>query len=167
MGSDRGITHFFTATRNTTEGVGERKRTNEQYGLWSAPSARRIVLWHFFFCTAFHAFCRLSLGVYFSRNFSKATRNANSSWLVFPHCFLLLTVVDSGLLTHLDWSLLLSVLDSSLRLPSTTDLSVFLYQLPLSLLSDLPFLPTSGLVRDLESKPFVWFRAKTDQGIVC
>ena len=63
------------------------------------------------FCTAFRASCRLSLGVNFSRNFYKATRNANSSWLVFPHCFLLQTVVDSGLLTHLDWSLLPSGLD--------------------------------------------------------
>ena len=27
--------------------------------------------------------------------------------------------------------------------------------------------PTSGLVGDLESKPFVWFRAKTDKGVVC
>ena len=27
--------------------------------------------------------------------------------------------------------------------------------------------PTSGLVRDLESKPFVWFCTKTDKGIVC
>ena len=28
VGSDRGITHFFTATRNTTEGVGEKEQTN-------------------------------------------------------------------------------------------------------------------------------------------
>ena len=47
VGSDRGITHFFTATRYTTEGVGG-KRTNEQYGLRSAPSARSVVWWPFF-----------------------------------------------------------------------------------------------------------------------
>ena len=63
------------------------------------------------FWTAFRAFCRLSLEVYISRNFYKATRNSNSSWLVFPHCFLLLTIVDSGLQSDLDLSLLLSVLD--------------------------------------------------------
>ena len=28
VGSDRGITHFFTATRNITEGVGEKEQTN-------------------------------------------------------------------------------------------------------------------------------------------
>ena len=38
-GFRRGITHFFTATKNTTEGV--EGRTNEQYGLGSAPSARK------------------------------------------------------------------------------------------------------------------------------
>ena len=28
VGSDRGITHFFTATRNRTEGVEEKEQTN-------------------------------------------------------------------------------------------------------------------------------------------
>ena len=28
MGSDKGIIQFFTATRNTTEGVGEKEQTN-------------------------------------------------------------------------------------------------------------------------------------------
>ena len=37
-GSDRGIAHFLTATRNTIEGVGEKKRTNEQYA-WVNSSA--------------------------------------------------------------------------------------------------------------------------------
>ena len=116
-----------------------KKRTNEQYGLRSAPSAQRVVLW--LFCTAFRAICRLSQGVYFSWNFFKATRNANSSWLVFLHCFLLLSVVDSGLLTHLDWSFQLRsrlLLCVSLR---QLTLSGLLFQLPLWLLLDLPFLP--------------------------
>ena len=29
-GSDRGITHFFMATRNTAEGVGEKEQTNNR-----------------------------------------------------------------------------------------------------------------------------------------
>ena len=29
-GSDRGITHFFMATRNTTEGAGEKEQTNNK-----------------------------------------------------------------------------------------------------------------------------------------
>ena len=99
---------------------------------------------------------------------TEAIRNANSCWLVFPHWFLLLTVVDLGLLTHLDWSLLLPFSTASLHLSSSTALSGFLYKLPLSgFLCQLLSSPTSGVIRDLESKPFVWFRAKTDKGIVC
>ena len=43
----RGISHFFMATRNTTEGVGEK----EQYGLRSAPSAR-VILWQCIPCAS-------------------------------------------------------------------------------------------------------------------
>ena len=84
----------------------------------------------------------------------------------------LLTVVDSGQRTHLvclphcpwtlshaDWSLLLSVADC----PSASPFANYLSGFSQNCLS----YPTSGLVRDLESKPFVWFRAKTDKGIVC
>ena len=55
-GSDRGIAHFFLAIRNTIEGAGEKKRTNEQYA-WVNSSARREL------CnTAFPVYiCRLTL----------------------------------------------------------------------------------------------------------
>ena len=115
--------------------------------------------------------------MYFSWNFYKAIWNANSSSLVFPHCFLLLTVVDSGLLTHLDWSLLLFVLDClSASLFANCPLWVPLptgslcVPLPIASLASLgpafsPPFPVSSEIS--ESKPYVWFRAKTDKGIVC
>ena len=84
----------------------------------------------------------------------------------------LLTVVDSGLRTHLvclphcpwtlshaDWSLLLTVVDSPSAPPFANCLSGFSQ----TCISN----PTSGLVGDLESKLFVWFHAKTDKGAVC
>ena len=44
--------------------------------------------------TAFSVHLQTNVDVHFSRNFYKATRNANSFWLAFLRCFLLLTVVD-------------------------------------------------------------------------
>ena len=95
------------------------------------------------------------------------------SYLECQLVFLLLTVVDSGRLTHLDWSLLVSVLDClpgsaftncPLWVPLPTDLLwVPLPTDPLWLLSDLPFLPR----RRPQAQAFVWFCAKTDKEIIC
>ena len=140
---------FVNGCKKYNRGRG-RKRTNEQYGLRSAPSARRVVLWHFF-CTAFRASCRLSLGVYFSPNYYRSHAGmpthrwpssslppaanrcplwtANSSWLVpsavrsrLPLCVSFRQITLSGFFCQLP-------------------LSGFLCQLPLWLLLDLPFLP--------------------------
>ena len=83
----RGISHFTTATQNTTEGV--EGRTNEQHGLGSAPSEKMD------FCDTLHylCICRLSPACILRETSTKATRNANSSLTVFPHCLLLLTVL--------------------------------------------------------------------------
>ena len=86
--------------------------------------------------------------VHFSRNFYTATRNANSTWLAFPHC--------SWTLPHSDWSLLLSGVDC----PSASPFANCLLWVPSS---NWPFrfsrtclsYPTSALVRDLESRPLV------------
>ena len=122
-----GISHFFKATRNTTEGVGEKEqRTNEQYGLGSTQSARRVVLWHCIPCVFVDYRGRV-----FARNFDKLL----------------------GMPTHL-WPSSSLPLDSTsrrlrssavhCRLPHRVSLrqllSGFLYQLTLWLLSDLPFL---------------------------
>ena len=84
----RGISHFFTVTKNTTERVGE-EQTNK-HGLGSVPSARKGVLWRF--CAAFRAFVDYRGRVFCAKLLQKTTRNANSFFTVFPHCLLLLTV---------------------------------------------------------------------------
>ena len=146
-GFRRGITHFFTATRNTTEGVGEKEQTNEQYGLGSVPSASRVVLWYVF----------VQLFVHF----------ADYRGRIF---FAKLLQRPRGIPTHLWPSSSLPPSADRCQMPPCISLyqltlSEFLCQLPLWLLSDIAS-PTSGLV-GVESKPFVWFRAKTDKGIVC
>ena len=99
----------------------------------------------------------------------QATRNASSSLTVF-------LTADRCRLRNANSSCLSSSLslDSiSCRLVSSAvrcwlPLCVSLRQLPLWLLfCQLLSSPTSGLVGDLESKPFFWFRTKTDKGIVC
>ena len=76
-----------------------------------------------------------------------------------PHC--------PWTLSHADWSLLLSVVEC---LSASLFANYFLWR---SLAHSTGFSrtclssPTSGLVGDLDFKPFVWFRAKTDKGIVC
>ena len=159
-----GISHFFTATRNITEGVGEKiKRTNEHNGLGSTQSARRVVLWHCIPCVFVDKCWHV-----FARNFYKLLGMLTHLWPSSSQ----LTVVDSELwihlvclphypwtLSHTVWSLMLSVVDCPSASPFVNSLSGFLYQLFSS--------PTSSLVGDLESKPFVQFCAKTDKGIVC
>ena len=91
-----------TATRNTTEGVGEKEQANNMdLGQLQAQEGKFFDTLHS--CASVNYRRRVF--------FAKFQLSYNSSWLVFPLCFLLLTVIDSGLLTHLDWSLLLSVLD--------------------------------------------------------
>ena len=88
-----------------------------------------------------------------SRSFHKATRNADSSWLVFPHwCWTL---------SHADLSLLLSDVDCPSASPVANCLlwvpsSNWLFCLSRTCLS----YPTSGLVRDLESRPLFGFTPK-------
>ena len=79
----------------------------------------------------------------------------------------MLTHLDSSSLTALD----LISSDWSLCCPVSTALSIVHRQLP-SLssffqLSSRVLLPTSGHAEISSPKPFVWFRAKTDKGIVC
>ena len=82
-----GIWYFFTATRNTTKGVGgKQQRTNEQYGLGSTQSARRVVLWHCIPC----AFVDYR-GRVFAQNFYKLLGMPTHLWPVFPHCWPLST----------------------------------------------------------------------------
>ena len=146
----RGITHFITYTQNTTERVEEKEQTNK-HGLGSTPSARKGV------CDTLHSLsiCRLSRACILRETSTKATRNANSSLTVFPHCLLLLTILP------LDYYLKLTVLlccplsTASLRPPFVIWPSFF----PGTFLSS----STSGLARDLTVRPFVWVSRQSRQ----
>ena len=119
-----------------------RNRTNEQYGLRSAPSARRVVMWHFF-VQLFEHFVDYRGRIFFAKLLQK----------------------PQGMPTHLWLSSSLPSSADRCRLP----LCVSLCQLPsLGSLTNCPsgFSRTSlplhfRLVGDLESKPFVWLSAKT------
>ena len=134
-----GVSHFFTAQE--TE-----QRASEQYGLGLTQ-----VQEGWFRDTAFTLHLQTNADVHFSRNFYKATRNANSSWQAFPHCF--------WTLSHADWYLLLSVANC----PSASPFTNYLLWVPSSnsYLTGIP-LPTFGRVESSSSGLF-WFRAKKKQ----
>ena len=89
----------------------------------------------------------------FERNFYKATRNANLSWSLFLHCSgpYLMPIRLSAVRCQLATRITLR------QLPSSQSLCLTLW---------LAFPSYFRSRRDLESKPFVWFCAKTDKGIV-
>ena len=89
--------------------------------------------------------CRLT------RNFHKATRNADSSWLVFLLC--------SWTLSHAEWSLLLSVVDRPSASPFANSFSQFLFPTTFFFPTRVP-LPTSGRVEGLELRPLFGFAPK-------
>ena len=94
--------------------------------------------------------CRLTLAWISSET---STRNANLSWPVF------LTALDP---LSCQLVSLLSSVDCPVRRPSPTPFFEFLCPTPFS-----RSLTHFRSRRDLESKTLVWFRAKTDKGIIC
>ena len=136
----RRITHFFTATQNTTERVEEKnKRTNTDLGqlqglLCSSP-----------------CICRLSRVCILNETSTKPSGmliHLLTDLLQSSHCLLLSTVSFSGQLSQADRSLL----------------PFFINWLSLSLFSRtfLPF-STSGLARYLVIRPFVWVSCQSRQ----
>ena len=130
-----------------------RKRTNEKYGLRSASSTRRVVLWHFFVQLFMH-FVDYRGRIFFAELLQKPLGMTTHLWLVLsapsrlPLCVSLRQLTLSGFLFQLP-------------------LSGFLCQLPSGFSRTCLSSLASGLVGDLEFKPFIWFRTKTDKGIVC
>ena len=147
-GSDRGIAHFFMATRNTIKGVGG-KRTNEQRTicLGLTQSARQGVMQHSAFPVCI---CRLTLAWISSETSTKLL-----GMLTYPD-------QSSSLL----WTL--SHANSSLCCPVSTALSIVRRQLPssqfLCLTLWLAFPSYFRSRRDLESKPF-GFSPKQTKGL--
>ena len=140
----QGYHTFLYGTRNTTHGVGEKEqRTNEQYGLVLTQVQEGQV-----YDTAFPVHLQTNADVHPSRNFHKATRNADTSWLVFPHC--------SWTLSYADWSLLLSGVDC----PSASPFSNCLLWVPSSNSSLWHSLAYFQLRQDLELRPLFGFASK-------
>ena len=140
-GFRRSISHFFTATKNITERVGEKtkqnKRTNTDLGQLQGLEKEFCVTILFSFLWA----------CIFRETYTKATRNTNSSLSVFPHSLLLLTVLP------LDCYLTPTGLFCP---PLSSTFSGFSCQLTsLFSLTSLSS-STSNLAGDLKLKPFVW-----------
>ena len=147
-GSDRGIAHFVIATRNKIKGVGEKEQTNNMLGLIQAKGEKLCNI-AFPMCI-----CRLTL--------SWISSEISTQLLGIP------THLDRSSFTALD-PISCRLLTSAVRCRLAT--RVTLRQLPssqsLCLTLWLAFPSYFRSRRDLESKPFVWFCAKTDKGIVC
>ena len=153
-GFRRDITHFITATQNTTKSV--EGRTNELYGLGSVPSTRKGSLCDDFVQLFVHL--QTIMGVYFVRDFYKATRNSNLSLTVIPRCLLLLTVLPPD--CYLNPTVLLcSPLSTALSLGSFVNWP-FLFS------RTFLFSSTSGLAEDLVFSPLCGFRAKAEKEIL-
>ena len=163
-GFRRGISHFFTATKDTTDRV--EGRTNEQYGLGSVPSARKGVLCDDFVQLFVH-FVDYRGRVFFAKLLQKplgmlthlllSSLSASFCWPFFPWTAISRRLVSSAVRCRLlslgsfvNWTSLGSFVNC---------LSVF----------SCIFLSssTSGLVVYLELRPLCGFRTKTDKNIVC
>ena len=125
------------------------KRTNTNLGQLQAKKRE--------FCDTLHSLCicRLSQACIWRETSTKASRNANSSLTIFPHCLLLTVLPHDCYLTPTG---LFSVVDcispsSFVNWPSVFS-GTFLSS------------STSGLVGDFEFSPLSGFRAKADKEIL-
>ena len=98
----------------------EEKEQTNKHGLGSTPSARKGV------CDTLHSpcICRLSRACILRETSTKATRNANSSLTIFPHCLLLLTVLPLDCYLKPTVLLCSPLSTASLCLPLSTPLRV-------------------------------------------
>ena len=148
-----GISHFFTATRNTIEGVGEKEQTNTIDLVSSKCKKGSFVTLHSL------CICRLTLACILRKISTKLLGMPTHLWLSSS---LLLNSSPHRLLS----SAVRCQLPLCVSLRQLTSLGSFTNSLSGFSQTCLSS-PTSGLVGDLESKPFVWFCAKIDKGIVC
>ena len=138
--------HIFLQIHKT-QPRGWRKRTNEQTRTWVKSKRKKGKVYNTFVQLSVHL--QAIVGVYFARNFHKATRNAGSSLdclLPSSHYLLLPTVSFSGQLSQADRSLRPSFVN------------------PLSLSSLRLSFPPPLLL--LHSCPLCGFRTKTDKEIL-
>ena len=125
--------------------MGEKERTNNK-GLGQLK-CKKVKLWH---CIP----CRLTLACISIENSTN-----------HKECWLILTGLPSMLLDPISCRLVSSAVQCWLPFCLTR-----CQLLPLGSFVQLPNWHSLAYFRlrwDLESKPFVWFRSKTDKGIVC
>ena len=143
----RWVTHISCHYKNTIEGAGENRRTNEQTRTMLGVNsiAKRGVMQHYIF----DSICGLTLAWITSENSTKQLE-----------CRLILTQSSS-----LDpiFSATVSGVD---RICPSFHANCLRLLFPKLTLFRVP-LPLPDTARFQAQKPFVWFRAKTDKGIVC
>ena len=142
----RWVTHISCHYKNTIAGVGG-KRTNEQK-LGVNSRVKRGVMQHYLSDSIYG----LTLAWITSENSTKLPECR----LIFSHCGWTLSHAASPLCSGVHCRPPLSVFRRQLLVNSFSQLTLFRVPLP------LPATP-----RFRVQKPFVWFRAKTDKGIVC
>ena len=145
-GSDWGNAHFFTATSNTIEGTGKKKKelTNKMLGVNSSAEGE--------LCNTL-CMCRLTL-VWILAKLPQSNWNADSIFFHWSGLYLLPTRLSAPV-SDVDCLCQSSVANCPLRAPFVQPT---LFSRPVT---------TSGHGEISSPKPFVWFRAKTDKGIVC
>ena len=149
-GSVRGNAHFFTATSNTIEGTGEKGQTNKRLGVNSKCKTRSYV-----------TLC-IPVSIY-RPTLAWISCETSTKQL---ECWLILTRSSSLSLDPIScW--LASLLRCPVSTASVSGPSPTACQLLCPTNSLLASPSTSGHGEISSPKPFVWFRAKTDKGIVC
>ena len=148
-----GLFHISLRPQKKYNRESGRKRTNKHNMDLGQLQAQERQFFVTILCSYFVHFVDYRGRVFYAKFSIKATRNANSSLSVFPHCLFLLTVLS------LDWSVLLSVVDY---------LSLFSFDnWPLSSLAPFSPRPLPVSRETSSSSPLFGFRAKTDKEIVC
>ena len=135
-----GVTHISCHDKNTIEGAGENRRTNEQT-LGVDSRAKRGVMQHY-----------ISDSIYGLAKIPQSYWNADSSSLTVAGPYPMLPRLSARVFT-VDRLCPCSVANSR--------------QLLSNQLSSRVPLPLPDTARFQVQKPFVWFRAKTVKGIVC
>ena len=149
----RGVTHISCHYKNTIEGAGENRRTNEQT-LGVNSRAKRGVMQHYISDSIYG----LTLAWITSENSKKLLECRHLDSIFF-------TVAGPSLLCYCVRSqphLSVPVANSRVCGPAAN-----CCQLLCPTNSLLVPLPLPATPRFQVQKPFVWFRAKTDKGIVC
>ena len=159
----RGVTHISCHQKNTIEGTGENRRTNEQTRTMLGVNSEQKESMQYYISDSIYG---LTLAWITSENSTKQLecRHLDSIFFAGPYLLLLCPESTASLrvVSPTSCQLLCPVPTAPVRRSTPTPVSSFLqptlFRAPLTL---------PDTARFQVQKPFVWFRAKTDKGIVC